>query len=200
MIRRVGISAIAAALILIPTTPVFADNDAVATDPAGEEFIDESLIPAGDGGNEEFAEVSEEPMTKQMRIRIETMHAFGSESSTDLRGFEESLYQGKWFMPKKEDIRRCISKREASFNYEAVSAGGLYRGAYQFSSRLARGAAWMMQKEVKDEMGEDGVELVKELRKKPINQWNRYWQDRAFWTIWRNGNGKHHWRGGAHSC
>ena len=24
--------------------------------------------------------------------------------------------------------------------------------------------------------------------------WNRYWQDRAFWTIWRKGKGSFHWR------
>jgi hypothetical protein len=34
----------------------------------------------------------------------------------------------------------------------------------------------------------------------PVVKWNRYWQDRAFWTIWRKGKGKSHWRGGAVKC
>ena len=42
-------------------------------------------------------------------------------------------------------------------------------------------------------MGKDGVRLIKKLRKKPMNKWNRYWQDRAFWTIWAKGTGKKHW-------
>jgi len=31
------------------------------------------------------------------------------------------------------------------------------------------------------------------LRKKPIHKWNRYWQDAAFYTAWRNGKGAKHW-------
>jgi hypothetical protein len=165
-------------------------------DPAAEE-----VIPEGDAGNEVFVENGEEGSNdRQLRIAIETSHAFGSEDSTDLKGFKPSLYRGKWYMPAKEDRRRCIAKREAHHNYQAVSAGGVYRGTYQFSSALARGASWMMQSEVKKEMGDAGVNLVQELREMPMNQWNRYWQDRAFWTIWAKGNGSHHWRGGAHSC
>jgi hypothetical protein len=95
-------------------------------------------------------------------------------------------------MPKREKLRKCISKSESHHHYKA-GRGGYYRGAYQFSTSLARGVTWMMQSEVKKEMGEAGVSLVKKLRKKPMNKWNRYWQDRAFWTIWAKGKGKHHW-------
>ena len=42
--------------------------------------------------------------------------------------------------------------------------------------------------------------LVRALRKTTPNNWNRYWQDRAFWTIWRNGEGAGHWRGGGLNC
>jgi hypothetical protein len=112
----------------------------------------------------------------------------------------DSLYQGKWFMPKHEGRRQCIMKRESSGNYEAVSARGLYRGAYQMSRALAVGATWMMQREVRREMGDEGVRMLRQLREIPPNKWNRYWQDRAFWTVWSHGKGKRHWRGGAHSC
>jgi hypothetical protein len=33
-----------------------------------------------------------------------------------------------------------------------------------------------------------------------MQQWNRYWQDRAFWTIWRDGRGKSHWVNGVRKC
>jgi hypothetical protein len=153
-------------------------------------------IPEGDGGNAPDID----GLDRGARLAIELSHALGSAEAQDMRGFQPSLYQGKWFMPKKEDVRRCIMDREANNDYRAVSAGGLYRGAYQMNRRLAIGATHMMMPEVRRELGDSGVEMLKHLRKLPTQQWNRYWQDRAFWTIWRDGNGKHHWRGGAWSC
>ncbi len=43
----------------------------------------------------------------------------------------------------------CIMDREANHRYRAVSSGGTYRGVYQMNRGLARGATFMMQKEVK---------------------------------------------------
>ncbi len=127
-------------------------------------------------------------------------HALGSKESQDMKGYEPSLYQGKWFMPNKEERRRCIMDRESNNSYRAVSAGGVYRGAYQMNRGLAIGATHMMMKEVRKEMGKPGVQALKRLREIPTQQWNRYWQDRAFWTIWRKGKGAFHWRGGAYGC
>ena len=121
-------------------------------------------------------------------------HALGSKKSKDMKGYEPSLYRGKWFMPKKEHRRRCIMDRESNNLYRAVSAGGKYRGAYQMNRALAIGATHMMMKEVRKEMGKPGVRALKGLREIPTQQWNRYWQDRAFWTIWRKGKGAFHWR------
>lgn len=167
--------------------PIAVDEIPVSDDPG---------VPAGDGGNApDFT-----GMDRGERLAIELSHALGTAQSQDMKGYEPSLYQGKWYMPKKEDVRRCIIDREANHDYRAVSAGGLYRGAYQMSRQLAIGATHMMMPEVRREMGEPGVAMLKQLRKIPTQQWNRYWQDRAFWTIWRNGNGKHHWRGGAWGC
>ena len=42
--------------------------------------------------------------------------------------------------------------------------------------------------------------ILEALRKIPASKWNRYWQDRAFWTVWRNGDGAGHWRGGGINC
>ncbi|MDA3022084.1 MAG: hypothetical protein O2943_05385 [Actinomycetota bacterium] len=134
------------------------------------------------------------------RKQVELALAQGKFKSADRRGVMVSLYQGKWFMPKREKVRKCIVKRESGANYRAVSAGTRYRGAYQMSRPLAVGAAWMMQREVRKELGAETEKIVIALRKKPTHQWNRYWQDRAFWTIWRHGEGKSHWRGGARNC
>lgn len=174
-----------------PTVSEFGENP-------NPETLTGEVIPEGDNGNADL--VTESDSARELRIATETAHAFGSELSNDRKGFRPSLYQGKWYMPAREDRRQCISKREAHHNYGAVSSGGLYRGAYQFSAALARGATWMMQPEVRKEMGEAGVDLVQELRKTPMNQWNRYWQDRAFWTIWAKGRGANHWHGGSRSC
>lgn len=196
--RTFVVWALATSLVISLVLP--AASPVQANDLADPETITEEVevVPEGDSGNAE--NVDEGDSVRELRIATETAHAFGSEASMDRKGFRQSLYQGKWYMPAKEDRRQCISKREAHHNYGAVSAGGLYRGAYQFSNALARGATWMMQPEVRKEMGEAGVDLVQELRKTPMNQWNRYWQDRAFWTIWAKGRGSHHWHGGSRSC
>lgn len=201
-ITRLSAAALAFSLLLAPAVQAQAEEltpdtpSEVTTEvPADDIPVNDSEIPVGDEGNN-----PEDAGSKQLRIATETFHAFGSPQSNDLKGFMPSLYQGKWFMPNKEERRQCIAKREGHHNYKTVSAGGLYRGTYQFSKALARGATWMMQKEVKKEMGQAGVDLVQELRKTPMNQWNRYWQDRAFWTIWRKGAGSSHWSGGHRSC
>ena len=170
-----------------PATTAPSDPVAVEPDPA---------IPEGDEGNDPAADKSAQ---RKVRIAVETAHAFGSPESNDRIGFETSLYQGKWFMPAKEGIRKCLSKLESHHHYKA-GAGGYYKGAYQFSKPLAQGVTWTMQREVKKEMGSAAVDLVQKLRKTPMNQWNRYWQDRAFWTVWRKGNGKHHWNAGRGRC
>lgn len=197
------VATVAVSLAIPAVSPTYADDlPAPTVSEFGEnpnpETLTEEVVPEGDNGNADL--VTEQDSVRELRIAAETAHAFGSELSNDRKGFRESLYQGKWYMPAREDRRQCISKREAHHNYGAVSSGGLYRGVYQFSGALARGATWMMQPEVRKEMGEAGVNLVQELRKTPMNQWNRYWQDRAFWTIWAKGRGSHHWHGGSRGC
>jgi hypothetical protein len=160
-----------------------------------DEFVDDDVVV-------EFAPASSEPKKRSQASRItrEAQHARGSKAAADLRGYEKSLYRGKYYMPNREQVRRCIMKRESRHNYKAISRGGLWRGAYQMSKPLARGATWEMTREVRKEMGAEGVAILKKLRKTSIHKWNRYWQDRAFWTIWDKGKGKHHWRGGGRNC
>lgn len=216
MRRRLGATTLVAAALLLSSMAVPAQADEVfhpegsaaaadekpakkKVDPASESTP--APLPAGD--QESAAQVDDPqgpPASEDSQDRRERELAFarGSRMAADLTGYMPSLYTGKWYMPGKEDVRRCIMKRESHANYR--SSNGVYHGAYQMSTALGRGATWMMQAEVKREMGEEGVAIVKALRKLTPNKWNRYWQDRAFWTIWRNGAGSKHWRGGAHSC
>lgn len=111
------------------------------------------------------------------------------------KGYHPSLYQGKWYAKKWEDERKCIMQRESHFNYKAANKSSSARGAYQFlDSQWRDGLVWMML----DEGGD--VKEIKSLRDKPIHKWNRYYQDRAFFTAWRHGEGKHHWYYPGHNC
>jgi len=125
--------------------------------------------------------------------------ARGMGAAADRSGFATSLYQGAWFMPSVEPIRKCIMDRESNFSYTAVGAG-TYFGAYQMNRNLAIGATHAMEAEVRKEMGAEGVRILRSLRQTTPNHWNRYWQDRAFYTIWHKGAGKGNWRGGGLRC
>jgi len=185
MRRRMTAMALATVALLTAGAGVAGAAHAVAPTRVANEDV---VVPAGD---------EQAPAAETERDR-EAALARGSRQAADLMGFMPSLYQGKWFMPGREDVRRCIVLRESHANYRASS--GTYHGAYQMSSALAVGATWMMQKEVRREMGEEGVTIVQALRKITPDNWNRYWQDRAFWTIWRNGEGAGHWGGGSRGC
>jgi hypothetical protein len=103
-----------------------------------------------------------------------------------LVGVFPSAYVGKYFSAGYESKRRCIVRRESNGHYTAVSSGGTYRGAYQMSAALGRGAAWMMGRP--DLLGD------------AVSTWSRFEQDEAFWTIFNNGRGAQHWAGGRWSC
>lgn len=111
----------------------------------------------------------------------------------DMKGFEPSLYQGKWFDPGLKKTRKCIMFRESRFDYTVRNKNSSAAGAYQFLDKQWRDSlVWMMLKESNET--NDGLrDDVKRLRDVNISKWNRYWQDRAFYTAWRFGEGKAHW-------
>lgn len=112
------------------------------------------------------------------------------------KGYAPSLYQGKWYHPRWEDERKCIMRRESRFNYEAANRSSSARGAYQFlDSQWRRSLTYMLMSEHADRKKE-----VRSLRDKPIHKWSRYWQDAAFFTAWRHGEGKHHWHYPGSDC
>lgn len=104
------------------------------------------------------------------------------------QGYAPSLYRGDWYHKKWEDERKCIMKRESHYNYQAENKSSSASGAYQFlDSQWRDGLVWMML----DEGG--NKKEIKKLRNKPISKWSRYYQDRAFFTAWRHGEGRNHW-------
>lgn len=139
-------------------------------------------------------------MKAKMLVRTTT-----SAATLDMRGIEPSLYQGEFFDPASEEVRKCIIKRESEGQYDVRGGGGNnYFGAYQMSDALGDGATHMMLKEHKSILGEKAAkELMAELRQTPVNQWSRYWQDAAFSTVynWEGpGSGASHWAGGRWHC
>jgi muramidase (phage lysozyme) len=123
-----------------------------------------------------------------------------SADADDMKGYEPSLYRGKWYDSKWENSRKCIMKRESRFSYHAANKSSTARGAYQFlDSQWRDGLVWMMLKESKKT--KDGLSVeIKTLFDKPIHKWSRYYQDRAFYTAWQNGSGKKHWYYPGHNC
>ena len=133
-----------------------------------------------------------------------TSFTTSSKETKDMRGIEPSLYRGKFYNKTSEAKRLCVVERESEGHYDVVNPSGAYRGAYQVSASLARGATWMMLKEHKKLMGEKNAKRVlAKLRTKPMNTWPRYWQDAAFHTVinWDHTlSGAAHWAGGRWHC
>ena len=106
-------------------------------------------------------------------------------------GWQASEYTGKWYAQKWAPIRKCISQRESNHNYRARNPQSSAQGAYQFlDSQWRVSLTHMMMREAKT-MSER--QAIKALRQSPIAKWSRYWQDRAFYTAWRHGEGRQHW-------
>ena len=119
--------------------------------------------------------------------------------AADMKGIEASLYRGEWYNPKHEGTRRCIVDRESNGNYDSKNRSSSASGAYQFlDSQWRDGLVWMMLEE--EPKGSPLREEIKALRDVPIRKWDRYWQDRAFWTAYRHGDGAHHWHYPAKPC
>lgn len=143
---------------------------------------------------------------QQQAIRQAQYAYFTTESARtrDLKGYEPSLYRGKYYRASVEQRRKCIVIRESEGRYNAINPTRKYRGAYQVSPELARGVTWMMLKEHKTLLGEERAKrILEKLRKSPMNTWPRYWQDAAFSTIhnWEHTSaGAAHWAGGRWHC
>ena len=58
--------------------------------------------PAGDGQNAADAQAPSGEAEGGAIGSNDLSHALGSKQSQDMKGYEPSLYQGKWFMPKRK--------------------------------------------------------------------------------------------------
>ena len=105
-----------------------------------------------------------------------------SPDAADLQGYEKSLYRGKYYNKSQEGFRKCVMRRESNFRYKAANKSSSARGAYQFlDSKWRDGLVHMMKKESKKTGDLLSVE-ANGLFDKKIHKWDRYWQDRAFFT------------------
>ena len=119
-----------------------------------------------------------------------------TKQAEDLKGYEKSLYRGKYYYKGQESWRKCVMKRESNYRYKAKNRSSSASGAYQFLDNSWRdGLVWMMIKESKKT--DDGLDpYLRDLFDVHITKWNRYFQDRAFFTAlnfegkWA---GKKHW-------
>lgn len=122
-----------------------------------------------------------------------------SRAARNMRGVAPSLYRGRYYAPKiGEEYRRCVLARESKAFYQAANARSSARGGYQFLDSAWRvSLTHMMMKEARaNGLAKD----VKALRDKPISQWNRFYQDWAFWRVYDHGAGAKHWDLPGSSC
>ena len=106
------------------------------------------------------------------------------DSKYELR-IKPSLYTGPMYHARWELTRRCIVWRESNGNYRVRNKEGA-AGAYQFMPEWQRRLAKMI----------GNVKLAH----KQIQTWPKYWQDKAFWYLWKNGKGKWNWTLPRRSC
>jgi hypothetical protein len=118
-----------------------------------------------------------------------------------LSSVKPSAYVGSFYDKRFEKKRRCIQFRESNGSYTVRSANGKYLGAYQMNPGLGRAVTFLMVRSLRAEVGAaQASTLLAALRARPVNRWSRYWQDRAFWTIFNHGKGAAHWAGGYVNC
>ena len=208
------ISTVALAAIAIPTVVVGAN--AVGRGPSGVSVFPAAQAPSHAaavaskrvGARDALTPAASAAAVRHQRAVMQTaLFELTTESAEtlDMRGIEASMYEGEFFDPTTEDVRKCIVKRESEGQYDVRGGGGNnYFGAYQMSDALGDGATHMMLKEHKRILGEQQAkDLMAELRETPVNQWPRYWQDAAFSTVynWEHpGSGASHWAGGRWHC
>lgn len=137
------------------------------------------------------------PVITPQAAKPAVVHPAFSRAAGDMVGFEPSLYRGQWYDKSAESTRKCIMFRESRFHYRTQNPTSSAAGAYQFLDRPWRlPLTYMMIDEERSLPGKPNKQIINEirdLRNTNIANWNRYWQDRAFWTAWRFGAGAKHW-------
>lgn len=138
---------------------------------------------------------------RRLAMRSYVSHA---PAVTDMSGVRASTYKGRYYSASADRARRCILMRESHGNYAAVNPTGSYQGGYQVSRDLGIGATWMMLDEHKLLLGPKRAKhMLAKLRGKPVSEWNRYWQDSLFFTVFNASgpaSGARHWHLAGSAC
>jgi hypothetical protein len=116
-----------------------------------------------------------------------------SRASRSTSGYQPSLYKGAWYKAKAESFRRCVMSRESHYNYRAKNRSSSAMGAYQLLDSKWRSPLVSMMRQESKKTKDGLITEINALQRKPIQGWSRYWQDRAFWTAYQNGDGWRHW-------
>lgn len=119
-------------------------------------------------------------------------------------GIAASSYRGRYYRPHQEGYRKCVAWREARGQYWTTGSNGRYVGTYQFTRALARGAVWMMAKELRATYGKRlGRQIRVELHETDPTRWDRFYWDMAFYTVlnWNGvASGAKHWNAQRNHC
>lgn len=116
-----------------------------------------------------------------------------TKAANDMQGFRASAYTGTYYDDRFEQYRLCVVQREGGGSYTTTYRG--FVGAYQFGTAYnspSRVAA-RLRPELVDTYGNAAARELDRLAATPIYQWNRFWQDAAFWTTFNRGAGWRQW-------
>lgn len=116
-----------------------------------------------------------------------------TKAANDMRGYRASTYSGKYYDKRFEQYRLCVVQREGGGSYTTVYRG--FQGAYQFGTAYnspSRVAA-RLRAELVGSYGQAAERELNKLASTPLYQWNRFWQDAAFWTTFNRGAGWRQW-------
>lgn len=114
-------------------------------------------------------------------------------AANDMNGYRASTYTGEYYDKRFEQYRLCVVQREGGGSYTTVYRG--FSGAYQFGTAYnspSRVAA-RLRSELVDTYGNTAARELDKLAATPLHQWNRFWQDAAFWTTFNRGAGWRQW-------
>lgn len=192
--RLAGVTSITLLAAALAFSTASADSNTVADSSPGSpvqstEGVELAVLNDYPTEQKATAKAAQPTLHKEYRSAV-------SDDAQDRKGYEKSLYRGKYYHKDQESFRKCVMDRESNFRYKAANSRSSARGAYQFLDNNWRdGLVHMMLKESKNK--DHGLEKnLKKLFDKPIHKWNRYYQDRAFFTALNyegKWSGKKHW-------
>lgn len=113
-------------------------------------------------------------------------------AAQDIKGYRASAYEGDYYDKRFEQYRLCVVQRESGGNYD--EATGAFVGAYQMGSYNSPSrVVGKLRTEMEADYGSAATKELNRLARQPLHQWNRFWQDAAFWTIFNGGAGWRQW-------